>query len=47
MLTLSTAALIVFHELGARMGIVTGKGLMALIREHFGTPPPTSLSVLS
>ena len=33
-LTLSTAALIVFHELGARMGIVTGKGLMALIREH-------------
>ena len=36
-LTLSTAALIVFHELGARMGIVTGKGLMALIREHYGT----------
>jgi NRAMP (natural resistance-associated macrophage protein)-like metal ion transporter len=35
-LTLSTAALIVFHELGARMGIVTGKGLMALIREHSG-----------
>jgi Mn2+/Fe2+ NRAMP family transporter len=35
-LTVSTAALIVFHELGARMGIVTGKGLMALIREHSG-----------
>lgn len=35
-LALSTAALIVFHELGARMGIVTGKGLMALIREHSG-----------
>jgi NRAMP (natural resistance-associated macrophage protein)-like metal ion transporter len=38
-LTLSTAALIVFHELGARMGIVTGKGLMALVREHFGKRP--------
>lgn len=35
-LALSTVALIVFHELGARMGIVTGKGLMALIREHSG-----------
>ena len=29
-------ALIVFHELGVRMGIVTGKGLMALVREHSG-----------
>ena len=28
-LPLSTAALIVFHELGARMGVVTGKGLLA------------------
>ena len=35
-LTLSTAALIVFHELGARMGVVTGIGLLALIRERFG-----------
>lgn len=35
-LAVSTAALIVFHELGVRMGIVTGKGLMALIREHSG-----------
>ena len=35
-LALSTIALVVFHELGARMGIVTGKGLMALIREHSG-----------
>lgn len=35
-LTISTAALIVFHELGVRLGIVTGKGLMALIRERFG-----------
>lgn len=35
-LALSTAALIVFHELGARMGIVTGKGLMALVRDRYG-----------
>jgi NRAMP (natural resistance-associated macrophage protein)-like metal ion transporter len=35
-LALSTAALIVYHELGARMGIVTGKGLLALVRERRG-----------
>jgi Mn2+/Fe2+ NRAMP family transporter len=35
-LALSTAALIVFHELGVRLGIVTGKGLMTLVRERFG-----------
>jgi Mn2+/Fe2+ NRAMP family transporter len=35
-LTLSTAALIVFHELGARMGIVTGQGLAGLIRQRYG-----------
>jgi NRAMP (natural resistance-associated macrophage protein)-like metal ion transporter len=35
-LALSTAALIVFHELGVRLGIVTGRGLMTLVRERFG-----------
>ncbi len=35
-LALSTVALIIFHELGVRLGIVTGKGLMTLVREHFG-----------
>ena len=35
-LTLSTAALVIFHELAVRMGVVTGKGLMALIRERYG-----------
>jgi NRAMP (natural resistance-associated macrophage protein)-like metal ion transporter len=35
-LTLSTVALIVFHELGVRLGIVTGKGLLALVRERYG-----------
>ena len=35
-LALATAALIVFHELGVRLGIVTGKGLLTLVREHYG-----------
>lgn len=35
-LSLSTAALIVFHELGVRLGIVTGKGLLTLVREQHG-----------
>ncbi len=33
-LTLSTVALIVFHDLAARMGVITGKGLMRLVRER-------------
>jgi Mn2+/Fe2+ NRAMP family transporter len=35
-LLLSTAALILFHDLGARMGVVTGQGLVGLIRERYG-----------
>jgi NRAMP (natural resistance-associated macrophage protein)-like metal ion transporter len=35
-LLLSTLALIVFHELGARMGVATGKGLIALVRARYG-----------
>lgn len=35
-LALSTAALIVFHELGVRLGIVSGKGLLTLVRERYG-----------
>jgi Mn2+/Fe2+ NRAMP family transporter len=35
-LALSTVALIVFHLLAARMGVVTRKGLMTLVREHHG-----------
>src|SRR5487761_488613 len=31
-----TLALIVVHEMCARMGVVTGKGLSDLIREEFG-----------
>jgi hypothetical protein len=36
-LAISTAALIIFHEVAVRMGVVTGKGLMALVRERHGT----------
>ena len=35
-LALSTVALIVFHLLGARMGVVTRKGLLALVRANYG-----------
>ena len=35
-LAVSTAALIVFHEIGARVGIVTGQGLTGLIRDRYG-----------
>ena len=35
-LLLTTFALAVTQEIGARMGLVTGKGLAALIREKFG-----------
>jgi Mn2+/Fe2+ NRAMP family transporter len=36
-LAVSTAALIVFHLVGARMGVVTRRGFLALMREHRGT----------
>lgn len=35
-LLLSTVALILFHQLGARMGVVTGQGIIGLIRQRFG-----------
>jgi Mn2+/Fe2+ NRAMP family transporter len=35
-LALSTVALMVVQEMGARMGAITGKGLADLIRERFG-----------
>lgn len=43
-LALATAALIVFHELGVRLGIVTRKGLLTLVRERWG-PRTTALVV--
>ena len=33
-LLLSTVALVVFHGLGARMGVATGQGLIGLVRER-------------
>lgn len=38
-LALSTIALVVFHSLGARMGVVTGQGLIGLVRQRFGVGP--------
>lgn len=35
-LLLSTLALIVFHDLGARLGVVTGQGLIGLVRHRYG-----------
>jgi NRAMP (natural resistance-associated macrophage protein)-like metal ion transporter len=35
-LAASTVALILFHDVTARMGIVTGRGLAGLIRERYG-----------
>lgn len=35
-LLLSTVALVIFHTLAARMGVVTGQGLIGLIRQRYG-----------
>jgi NRAMP (natural resistance-associated macrophage protein)-like metal ion transporter len=35
-LALSTVALVIFHELGVRLGVVAGKGLLTLVRERYG-----------
>ena len=35
-LLLSTVALVVFHSLAAQMGVVTGQGLIGLIRQRYG-----------
>ena len=35
-LLLSTVTLVIFHELGARLGVVTGRGLTELIRAQHG-----------
>ena len=35
-LLLSTVALVLFHNLGARMGVATGQGLIGLVRDRFG-----------
>jgi Mn2+/Fe2+ NRAMP family transporter len=35
-LVLATGALVVFHELGARMGLVTRRGVIWLVRDRYG-----------
>lgn len=35
-LLLSTVALVMFHSLAARMGVVTGQGLIGLVRQRYG-----------
>jgi Mn2+/Fe2+ NRAMP family transporter len=35
-LLLATIALVLFHDLGARMGVVTGQGLIGLVRQRYG-----------
>jgi len=35
-LLLSTIALVIFHGLAARMGVVTGQGLIGLVRQRYG-----------
>jgi Mn2+/Fe2+ NRAMP family transporter len=35
-LLLSTLALMLFHDLGARMGVVSGQGLIGLVRHRYG-----------
>jgi Mn2+/Fe2+ NRAMP family transporter len=35
-LVLSTAALVVFHELAARIGLVCGRGLVSIVRHRYG-----------
>jgi NRAMP (natural resistance-associated macrophage protein)-like metal ion transporter len=37
-LLLSVAALLVFHELGARLGLCSGQGLVSLVRSTYGRP---------
>jgi Mn2+/Fe2+ NRAMP family transporter len=41
-LLLSTVALMIFHDLGARMGVVTGQGLVGLVRQRFGVRVATA-----
>ena len=41
-LLLSTVALMLFHDLGARMGVVTGQGLIGLVRHRYGVRMATA-----
>ncbi|KQV70042.1 Mn transporter [Nocardioides sp. Root122] len=45
-LLVSTAALVLFHDLGARMGVATGQGLLGLVRDRYGVRVGASALVL-
>ncbi len=45
-LTVTTFSLVITQEIGARMGLVTGKGLASLIREKFGVRWTTFIMVV-
>jgi NRAMP (natural resistance-associated macrophage protein)-like metal ion transporter len=42
-LAVSTVALVIFHEVGARTGVVTGRGLTGLARDRWGRTPAQAL----
>jgi Mn2+/Fe2+ NRAMP family transporter len=44
-LVLSTAALVVFHELAARIGLVSGRGLVSIVRHRYGGPLTVTVTV--
>lgn len=44
-LLLSTVALVMFHSLAARMGVITGQGLIGLVRQRYGVRVGTAVLV--
>jgi Mn2+/Fe2+ NRAMP family transporter len=44
-LALATGALVVFHELAARIGLVTGKGLLTLVGARYGLPAAVTVAL--
>jgi Mn2+/Fe2+ NRAMP family transporter len=45
-LLLSTVALVLFHDLAARMGVATGQGLLGLVRDRYGVRTGAAALVL-
>ena len=45
-LLLSTIALVLFHDLAARMGVATGQGLLGLVRDRYGVRTGAAALVL-
>jgi NRAMP (natural resistance-associated macrophage protein)-like metal ion transporter len=45
-LVLSTAALVVFHELAARIGLVCGRGLVSIVRNRYGRTATVTVALV-